>query len=163
MGKETVTERDPADLRRVTERLAAVLAESGWPRMSALVFAALLSSDPGALTSSELTESLGVSPAAVSGAVRNLTDLGLVTRERRTGTRREWYRVQSGIWHDAIERGVRSVSRTQAALRESLGVVGEDTPAGRRMAEMLAFYEFYGEQFSDLVERWDERRAALEV
>ncbi len=155
-------QRDPAAVQQVTQRLAAVLAESGWPRMPALVFAALLSSDTG-LTSLDLTEALGISPAAVSGAVRFLVDLGLVSRERRAGTRRECYRVQGGMWHDVMERGLRSVSRTEDALRGSLRVLGEGTPAGRRVADALAFYEFYGEQMSGVLEKWDEHNRSLEA
>ena len=44
-------------------------------RMPARVFAALLASDDGALTSAELGEQLQVSPAAVSGAVRYLAQV----------------------------------------------------------------------------------------
>jgi DNA-binding transcriptional regulator GbsR (MarR family) len=58
------------DAARFIERFASVMEESGIPRMPARVFAALLATDSGRLTSSELAELLQVSPAAVSGAVR---------------------------------------------------------------------------------------------
>ena len=52
--------------------------------MPARVFAALLASDSGRLTSAELSALLKVSPAAVSGAVRYLAQVNLVSREGAT-------------------------------------------------------------------------------
>ena len=42
------------------------------PRLASRVFARLLADDDGRMTAAELTESLDVSPAAISGAVRYL-------------------------------------------------------------------------------------------
>jgi len=163
LAEEQVTHRDPVAMKQATGRLVSALAESGWPRMPALVFCALLSSDAGGLTSAELTESLGVSSAAVSHAVRYLADLNLVDRERQPGSRRELYRVRNDIWRASIERGLRSLARTEDALRESRDVLGEETPAGRRVAGALAFYEFYRQQVSGLVDGWDEQKRSLEA
>ena len=52
------------------------LAHDGFPRMSARVFAAILISADGRLNAAELANVLGVSPAAISGAVRHLTGSG---------------------------------------------------------------------------------------
>ena len=58
--------------------------------MPARVFAALLFCDAGGLTSAELTELRSVSPAAISGAVRYLSQLGFISRDRKPGSRRDW-------------------------------------------------------------------------
>jgi ABC-2 type transport system ATP-binding protein len=70
--------RDEAAVRRFIEGFAAALADGGVPRMPARVFAALLATDSGRLTAAELGERLQVSPAAISGAVRYLTQVALV-------------------------------------------------------------------------------------
>ena len=80
--------RDADAVRRFIERLASVLADAGFPRMPARVFAALLASEPGRLNAAELAELLQVSPAAVSGSVRYLSQVGLVSRESEPGSRR---------------------------------------------------------------------------
>src|SRR6266508_6264921 len=49
---------------RFVERFAAVMVQSGLPRMPARVFATLLATDTGRLTAAELAERLQVSPAA---------------------------------------------------------------------------------------------------
>ncbi|NUS75111.1 MAG: MarR family transcriptional regulator, partial [Streptomyces sp.] len=94
--------RDPEAVSRFVERFAAQLVEAGLPRMPARVFAALLSSDNGALTSAQLSEQLQISPAAVSGAVRYLSQVHMLSREREPGSRRERYRVHSDQWYQAL-------------------------------------------------------------
>ena len=67
------------------ERFASVLTESGFPRMPARVFAALLATDSGRLTAAELAALLHVSPAAISGAVSYLVQVNLASREAEPG------------------------------------------------------------------------------
>src|SRR5829696_8023053 len=73
--------RDEEAVARFVERFALTFSEAGVPRMPARVFSALLVSDEGRRTASELAETLKVSPAAVSNAVRYLTQVGLVARD----------------------------------------------------------------------------------
>ena len=79
------------------ERFASVLVAAGFPPMPARVFVALLVTESGRLTAAELAEVLRVSPAAVSGAVRYLTQLGLVHKERVPGSRRDYYRMPDDV------------------------------------------------------------------
>ena len=54
----------------------------------------------------ELAAQLNVSPAAISGAVRYLIQVGLTSREREPGSRRDVFRVHEDAWYDAaIRRG----------------------------------------------------------
>src|ERR1051326_3834908 len=85
-----------------TERFSAVLVAAGFPPMPARVFVALLVADSGRLTAAELTRMLRISPAAVSGAVRYLTQLGLVHKERVPGSRRDCYRMPDNVWADML-------------------------------------------------------------
>ncbi len=66
-------------------------------RMPARVFATLLTSETASLTSAELAARLRVSRAAVSGAVRYLTQVSMVTRERDPGTRCDRCVLHSGL------------------------------------------------------------------
>jgi predicted transcriptional regulator len=141
------------------ERFASVLSESGFPRMPARVFAALLATDAGRLTAAALVELLHVSPAAVSGAVRYLVQVNLASREVEPGLRREHYRVHSEIWYEAMASKDQVLERCERSLREGLDVVGRDTPAGARIAETLEFYEFLQKEMPGLLEKWRERKA----
>jgi DNA-binding transcriptional regulator GbsR (MarR family) len=149
-----VPERDPDAVRQFVERFASALADAGFQRMHARVFAALHGTDSGRLTSAEIAESLQVSPAAVSGAVRYLTQFNLIRREREPGSRRDHYVVENDLWYETSLNRDEMISRWEASAREGIEVLGADTPAGRRMAESLAFFEFIREELNEVMAKW---------
>ena len=152
--------RDEEAVRRFIERFALNLAEAGMPRMPARVFAAVLVAEDGRRTAAELAGELGVSPAAISGAVRYLTQLRLVSREREPGERVDHYRVSSDTWYEAIARRDEMVARWLQDLAEGVKAVGPDTPAGARLEETRQFFEYLLEEVPQLLERWRARRLA---
>lgn len=143
---------------RFVERFAAQLADAGMQRMPARVFAALLASESGALTSAGLCAQLKVSPAAISGAVRYLTQVNMVTREREPGSRRDRFRVHSNQWYEALTSRDMVIKRWEDALRDGVTSLGPDSPQGRRLGETLAFFEFLHGELATLMERWDVER-----
>ncbi|MGW3952411.1 GbsR/MarR family transcriptional regulator [Streptomyces sp. NPDC004752] len=161
MTESTVAGRDPESVSRFVESFAAQLVEAGMPRMPARVFAALLASDTGTLTSAELGDRLRISPAAVSGAVRYLAQVHMVSREREPGSRRERYRVHSDQWYQALTNREAIIKRWEDALREGVASLGAETPAGRRLAETLAFFEFIEQDVANIMERWRLHRERL--
>lgn len=150
---------DGADASRFVERFAAQLVQAGMARMPARVFAALLSSERGALTSAELSERLKISPAAVSGAVRYLAQVNMVSREREPGSRRERYRVQSDQWYDALLERDAHLKNWQATLREGVDHFGLGTPQGRRINNTLEFFRFLEKELGSVMRRWAAHRA----
>jgi DNA-binding transcriptional regulator GbsR (MarR family) len=125
--------------------------------MPARVFSAILASDAGRLTAAELSEQLRASPAAISGAVRYLIQVGLIAREREPGTRRDVYAVGDDGWYEAIVRRERLLELWSRAIREGVEAVGPETPAGHRLAETLSFFAFLQEEMPALLERWRAR------
>src|SRR5690349_19613035 len=97
-----VAERDPEAVQRFVEHFASALVNAGLQRTHARVFAALHGTDSGRLTAAELAETLQISPAAVSGAVRYLTQFNLIRREREPGSRRDVYVLYRDNWYEAI-------------------------------------------------------------
>ena len=138
-----------------------MLTETGFPRMPARLFAALLASDSGTMTAPELAGLLRISPAAISGAVRYLAQVNLVSREHEPGSRRERYRVHSDVWYEAMARRDRVLSRCEQSLRDGMDLLGRNTGAGARMAETLAFFEFIQAELHSLLDRWRERKRHL--
>jgi DNA-binding transcriptional regulator GbsR (MarR family) len=152
--------RDEAALARFVERFAGNLEEAGFPRMPARVFVSLLATDSGSLTAAELAERLHASPAAISGAVRYLAQVGLVGRERERGSRRDRYHVYDNAWYEAIARRERLLLRWEESAREGVEALGADSAAGARMAETLAFFEFLRREMPAVLERWRDERDA---
>jgi DNA-binding transcriptional regulator GbsR (MarR family) len=157
-----VLPRDDAAVRRFIEDFAQALTEMGVPRMPARVFVALVTSDSGRLTAAELAATLGASPAAMSGAVRYLVQLGLIRREGEPGSRRHYYRVPDDVWGEIISIRNRAMARWTAVLREGIPVLGADTPAGLRIADSVRFFEFVSAELPLVIDRWQDRKAALD-
>ena len=156
-GPELTTEaKDP--LFGYIERFTAVLVAAGFPPMAARVFVALLITDSGRLTAAELAEVLRISPAAVSGAVRYLVQLGLVHKERVPGSRRDYYRMPDDIWSDMFRLRDQVMHRWAALIGEGIDLLGADTPAGARLAEHATFFEFVSREMPEVLKRWDEYR-----
>jgi len=150
--------RDEEAVRRFIERFALDLAESGMTRMPARVFAALLADDDGRLTALELAELLQVSPAAISGAVRYLTQLRMVSRGREPGDRRDHYQVSSDMWYEVVARRDQILARWEQDLQDGIKAVGPDTPAGARLEENRRYFEFLRHEAPKVMARWRELR-----
>jgi DNA-binding transcriptional regulator GbsR (MarR family) len=161
MAKEKSPSRDPRAVSRFIERFASGLVDAGMPRMPARVFAALLATDTGRLTSAELVDLLHVSPAAVSGAIRYLSQVNMVVREREPGSRREHYHLYDDVWYEQGIRREQLFARWEASVRDGIEALGRDTPAGGRLAETLAYLEFVDEELPKLLGRWRQRKAEL--
>src|SRR5215831_20498468 len=99
------------------ERFASVLVAAGIPAMPARVFVAFHVTDSDRLTAADLAAMLQISPAAVSGAVRYLTGVGLVHKERVPGSRREYYRMPGDVWHQVMMLRNQGLIRWSALLK----------------------------------------------
>lgn len=152
--------RDDDAVRRFVERFALDLVEAGMPRMPSRVFAAIIIADDGRLTAAELAERLHVSPAAISGAVRYLTQVRMLARDREPGERRDHYRVTTETWYEAVAQRDQLVARWEDDLAEGVKAVGPDSPAGIRLEETRQFFEFLRHQIPLMMAKWREQRAA---
>jgi DNA-binding transcriptional regulator GbsR (MarR family) len=161
-GQEPGGGRDPAAVLRFVERFAALLCQAGFARMPARVFVALLVTDSGGLTAAELVRMLQVSPAAISGAVRYLTQLGLVVREREPGSRRDRYQVPGDVWYEVVRMRQQATARWVPTLQEGIQTLGAQTPAARRLAETADFFEFISKLGPEMLAKWNEHKAAGE-
>ena len=141
------------------ERFGVLLTEAGMARMPARVFACILAEDAGRLTAAELAERLEVSPAAISGAVRYLTQARMVVRGREPGERRDHYAVHEDVWTDMYVSRMALLATWERALDEGVQLLGLDRPAGRRLAETRAFFAFLQSEVPEIIRRWDAHKA----
>src|SRR3954453_12617151 len=154
--------RDQRAVSASVERFGDPLTEAGMPRLAARVFAQLLADEDGRMTAAELTEALDVSPAAVSGAVRYLTQTYLIGKERERGSRRDVYVVQADAWHGAMLSRDRLLAQIESGLRAGVPAVGGlDTEAGRGLQLSVAFLEFLGDRLGAPEGEGAERKAEI--
>jgi DNA-binding transcriptional regulator GbsR (MarR family) len=147
-------------LRQAVERFAPLLTEAGMPPMAARVFAYLIIDRENGFTASELADGLGVSPAAISGAVRYLSQARVIVRERPAGARRERYRLYDDTWYEMTLERVHTLRRWEQLLAETIELVGPDR-AGRSLQETRAFLAFLQKEYPALLERWREHKRSL--
>ena len=152
-------QRDEQAIRPFIERFASVLVEAGVPPMPARVFSALLVTDSGRLTAAELTGLLGASPAAISGAVRYLAQVGMIGREREPGSRREVYLLRNDLWYEISLGRDQLLAHWAGAARDGAEILGPQTPAGQRLADSHDFFVFLQQELPALLERWRDRQA----
>jgi DNA-binding transcriptional regulator GbsR (MarR family) len=156
-------QRDDEAVQRYAEGFGNLLADTGWPRMSARVFAAVLASADGRMTSAELCEQLQASPAAVSGAVRYLLQMRLATREREPGSRRDVYVVQDDFWYESMMRQDRFLPRWEDVLGQLIDVLEPGSDSHRRVSSTLGFLAFIQEEVEGLSERWVKYKAEMDA
>jgi DNA-binding transcriptional regulator GbsR (MarR family) len=152
--------RDSTAVRQFIQRFASLLADAGMPRMPARIFVALLTADTSRLTAEELAGLLKVSPAAVSGGVRYLIQVGLVSRETEPGSRRHVYVMPDNVWHEVLRVRDGIMMRWADAMRGGAEVLGAGTPAGTRLAESAMYFEFVSQELPLLLDRWEDYKAA---
>ncbi|MGY1836592.1 GbsR/MarR family transcriptional regulator [Blastococcus sp. SYSU DS0510] len=153
------TDAERATLLRFVERFALVLRESGMQPMPARVFAYALADDADRYTAAELAEGLQVSPAAISGAVRQLVQIGFLVREREPGTRSDLYVLDDAhLWTRFVSAELQALQRFQDVVGSGIDLLGTDRPGGRRLAETREFLAFLHEVLADAVTRWPEER-----
>jgi hypothetical protein len=151
--------RDEEAVRHFVERMALVFADWGFPRMAARVLFALMTADEPSLTAPELAGRLDVSPAAISGAVRYLGQIGFVVREGVPGSRRDRYRLRDHTWYAGTATAVQFYDLLISAADDALVPLGgTDTTAGERVAEMRDFFAFVRDEMPGLLARWEASR-----
>jgi DNA-binding transcriptional regulator GbsR (MarR family) len=154
--------RNPAAVRAFIESFTSQLTQAGFPRTPARIFVALLTSDSSQLTAAELGELLQTSPASVSGGVRYLIQVGLVTAVGEPGSRRQHYRMPARVWDDIARLRDRQFARWVTELRDGVTALGADSAAGARMAETVRYFEFLSAEMSSMLARWREEADASE-
>ena len=146
-----------AEREAFVERMGGALTSAGLARLPSRIFSALLIDEDGRMTAAEIGEALGVSPAAVSGAVRYLDGVGMVRRERERGSRRDIFVVDDDAWHETLLHADQVYAPMQAVLRRALELLPADDPAHRRLRLSSEFLSFILEEMGAMNERWDRR------
>ncbi|MDQ3987904.1 MAG: MarR family transcriptional regulator [Actinomycetota bacterium] len=163
-ARDGAAPRPDDDLLRFVERFALVLSEAGLPRMPARVFAFVLADDADRYTAGELAAGLRVSPAAISGAVRWLVQVGLLGKEREPGSRSDQYRIyDDDVWSAITLQRVPLLRRWEVALAEGVELLGTDRPGGWRLRETQEFFAFMRAETPRMLERWQEHKRRLDT
>ncbi|GAB3646265.1 GbsR/MarR family transcriptional regulator [Glycomyces tarimensis] len=150
-----------AELLDYVERFSEILIASGLQRMSARVFSYILADDAVTYTAAELAEGLRVSLAAISGAVRELSTMGLLIKGRRPDTRADVYQLnEDDIWGSIMLDRIPLLERYHDVAIEGVRTLPQG-PGRDRLVQTAAYMEFSINEFRGMRERWETRRKEL--
>lgn len=135
---------------KVCQQLSASYQELGLSRSVSRVYAYLILCEPAAQTAAELQDVLGLSAGAVSEAVSTLTDLCLIVRSKKQGTRQYYYEVVSDSWQRSFVQQLTALDHMITATKTSM----ELFPGNNRLASMLDLYEYVAHETREMLERY---------
>ncbi|MGY4920068.1 GbsR/MarR family transcriptional regulator [Streptomyces sp. 900116325] len=148
-----------AELDLAAERLALVFSQAGMQRTAARVWCTVLFAEQESITAGEVAEALGVSAGGVSGAINSLLGSGLIEPVAVPGSRRTHYRFPTGAWGRLMSQRNQLFGPMVSAAEEGIDTVGEESAAGKRLADMRDFYAYMAQELPALIERWDAMRS----
>ncbi len=136
-----------------------MLAAAGMPRMPARVMMALVGSPDEGYTAADLADRLGVSAAAVSGAVRYLVSMRLIQRLPRPGDRRDRYDLVDDAWADMITVNA-PLYANLAAQMDAIARENVDAPLSvDRARDTADFLRYLAERMPRLADEWRAERS----
>lgn len=144
-------------LRDAAERLALTMSEGGMQKTTARVMTALLYTEQETMTAADLCERLSISTGAVSTAIKQLSQSGMVERVPAPGSRREHYRFPKGVWAQLFSQQNVMLKTMKDAAREGLDALTGESVTSARLHEMQDFYGYMEQEMPALIERWRDR------
>lgn len=136
------------------EEAGAIFTRLGHSRTAARVMGVLLiEEDAGA---SDLAGYLGVAKSSMSVALRRLVEAGLITRFRRSGQRRDRYRLTPEAFIRGARTQVQVFDSFAKTAERGLSVVGDDPVLRPRLEHMRDLHLTLIAEFSRLLDRIQE-------
>ncbi|MGB4779158.1 GbsR/MarR family transcriptional regulator [Microbacterium sp.] len=141
------------------EQAASLLTVAGMPRMPARVMMALVGAPDEGYTAVQLADRLGVSAAAVSGAVRYLVSMRFIDRISRPGDRRDRYDLTHDAWSGMITSSAPLYAQLAAAM-ERIADENAGAPASvARARDVADFLRYLAERMPGLADEWRAARS----
>jgi DNA-binding GntR family transcriptional regulator len=151
---------EPQQLPQFVEDFALALSQLGFPRMPARVFSLAIAAPEESLTAREIADRLGVSAAAVSGAVRYLGTLNLIRRFRTPGERVDRFGLGDEVWEPVFAAEIAAYGPLIALCAKALDDGDQLTGLGQeRVAETRDFLRFMTGELTEMMQRWRAERA----
>lgn len=128
--------------------------------MESRVFALLLLSDPPELDFYEIQEFLSASKSTISNALKRLMNEGRVNYMTKPGDRRRYFRVSPVKWLETIKEQFAAVAPFVETMREVSEIRKDmETPElNEKLKTIQHFFEFLGEEFPRMMEKWEGRK-----
>jgi hypothetical protein len=151
---------NPAEDRDIqfAEDLGTWFERVGGSRMAGRVWGCLLTAEEDFLSASDLSERLGASAGAISGATRDLIGFGLIERRRTPGERKDYFAIRKGSYLELVRRRFQAIAETARLGERGLHEFADRPAAAARFREMHDFYDWLAPHFQAILEQWVARQ-----
>lgn len=153
------------------EAFGNLYAAYGWKRLDGLILG-LLFARARALSLDEICEALGRSKGPISESVRQLAGKGMLRKVAGSENRRDYYAVDSDLFHHNHLLNMQTVRRNRAIAEEflarqsevpALAASGELEGMRKNLRHMHAFYTLMEQFYHDFSAQWAAERQRLGV
>lgn len=152
---------DNSAVRNYVEELTLVLEQTGLPRTASRVLAYLLVCKPAEQSMPDLIDALQMSKSSISVATQTLFQFKLISRVSIPNERRDYYRVEDGIWGKVMHARADGMTNLRNIAEKGVNLVeNSDNTDPERLLEMLEFYTFLAAEMSMMMERWEAMQTA---
>mgnify|MGYP001186479161 CR=1 FL=1 len=150
------------DERKVREFAAAfgehMAADHQASAMAGRVLGILLVAQPAERTIDDLAAGLQVSRGAISMAMKDLLQLGLIEKTARPRDRRRYYCLRRNVWARLyLDQRANVRDHLEMAERGLDLLKGRPLDAKRPLIEMAAFFTFLRDVMPEYIDEWDKR------
>src|SRR5512136_2392382 len=125
------------------EKVGRYFEQLGFPRMGGRIFGWLLISAQSQASMAELMEALQASKSSISSMTRLLIQVDLVEVVSVFGERRDYFRLRSDAWTNALKDRLEQAITFRKLADEGLAILADTSPQRRqRLQEMRLMYGF---------------------
>jgi DNA-binding transcriptional regulator GbsR (MarR family) len=148
--------------RAFVEEFGVMMDHMGSTRMLGRVWGALMVADPPEMSAEELAEFLQASRGSISHATRQMIELGIIQRVSKPGIRRDYFRIRENAWSAAYRNQMRSMDQLVELFKRGLASIDDaSAEAQGPLRDAIDFYEFMKQEYSRLMERWNEYKEGI--
>ena len=141
--------------RLYVEKIGLYFEQLTLPRMAGRIFGWLLISNSPQVTMGDLGEALKASKSSMSTMLRLLIQIGLVEMVSLPGERRDYYRICSDAWVNALNDRLNQARAFRQLADQGLDLLSASSLERReRLEEMQSMYAFLEREFPLLTQRW---------
>lgn len=146
--------------QEMIQRMAYFTERRGGTPMNGRVFGFLLVANPPLQDFYSICKNLDASKGAVSNALKELINFGIVSFERKEGERKRYFYIDPEGWMETAKVEVRSVTTFKQLIDDIIKIRGNDEFKEFR-AQLEQFSDFYSvmsERLETFITDWEEEQ-----
>lgn len=148
-----------ADERMYVEKISVVFEQLTLPRMAGRIFGWLLISESPLVSMGELVEALQASKSSISTMLQLLIRIELIELVSLPRERRDYYRIRSDTWTNALKQRLTQAHDFRRAAEEGLALLeGSAGERKLRLKEMRSMYALLEREIPKIMDLWEEER-----